>query len=311
MTPPQVVPLRPDAISPRLEVTVATFLDRERLDDNSRRTYGYTLTRLVGLLGADTPVAAVTRDQLAAAAAAGWPDVAPATWNRVVATIGSLFAFAVRRGWLVDDPSSVLERRREVVDHDRAVPLAQLEALWSRDDVGLREKTLWRLLWETAARANEVLALDVDDLDLRGHRARIVRKGGDRDVIHWQAGAARLLPRLLAGRTTGPVFLSAIAPQPRHTPALADRDPASGRARLSYRRAAAMIEQHSGGRWTLHQLRHSALSHLADQGASTTLLMRKSGHTSLASLQRYARPSVEAVARLTADHDPARRQPRT
>jgi integrase len=32
----------------------------------------------------------------------------------------------------------------------------------------LRERTLWRMLYETAARAVEVLALNVEDLDLEG-----------------------------------------------------------------------------------------------------------------------------------------------
>ncbi len=41
-------------------------------------------------------------------------------------------------------------------------------------DVPLREKTLWRMLYETAARASEVLALDIEDLDLPGRRAKVV-----------------------------------------------------------------------------------------------------------------------------------------
>jgi integrase/recombinase XerD len=36
--------------------------------------------------------------------------------------------------------------------------------------------------------------------------------------------------------------------------------------------------------------------------------MAKSRHTSLRSLQRYARPGPEAVAQLTAEHDPERRR---
>ena len=36
--------------------------------------------------------------------------------------------------------------------------------------------------------------------------------------------------------------------------------------------------------------------------------MAKSRHESLRTLQRYVRPGVEAVARLTAEHDPARRR---
>ncbi|MDP8931716.1 MAG: PmrA [Actinomycetota bacterium] len=36
--------------------------------------------------------------------------------------------------------------------------------------------------------------------------------------------------------------------------------------------------------------------------------MAKSRHASLRTLQRYARPGPEAVAKLTADQDPARRR---
>lgn len=91
-----------------------------------------------------------------------------------------------------------------------------------------------------------------------------------------------------------------------------DVDPASGRARLSYRRAAEQFEQATaglpGGPWTLHQLRHSALTHAAEDGASTATLLAYSGHTSVASLARYARVSAEALARWQAERDPARRR---
>jgi integrase/recombinase XerC/integrase/recombinase XerD len=56
-----------------------------------------------------------------------------------------------------------------------------------------------------------------------------------------------------------------------------DLDPATGRARLSYRRAAELFEQATvgcpGGPWTLHQLRHSALTHAAQAGANTATLL--------------------------------------
>jgi integrase len=90
-------------------------------------------------------------------------------------------------------------------------------------------------------------------------------------------------------------------------PAAQDRDPNTGRARLSYRRAAEVFSAAAPGR-TLHQLRHSAITHLAEAGVPLPLLMAKSRHASLRTLQRYARPSVDAVAALTAAHDPARRR---
>jgi integrase/recombinase XerD len=122
-----------------------------------------------------------------------------------------------------------------------------------------------------------------------------------------QASSARLLPRLVAGRSRGPLFLSDRRPAPARAPAAADLCPHTGRARLSYRRAEELFRAASGG-WTLHQLRHSALTHLAEANVGLALLMAKSRHTSLRSLQRYARPGPEAVAKLTAEHDPERRR---
>jgi len=58
---------------------------------------------------------------------------------------------------------------------------------------------------------------------------------------------------------------------------------------------------------TLHQLRHSALTHDSEDGASAPMLMTKSGHTSIRSLGKYARPSVEALAAWQAKTDRTRR----
>ena len=58
---------------------------------------------------------------------------------------------------------------------------------------------------------------------------------------------------------------------------------------------------------TLHQLRHSALTHLGEDGVSAPLLMAKSRHRNLRTLSRYVRSGTKAVARFTAEHDHARR----
>ena len=86
------------------------------------------------------------------------------------------------------------------------------------------------------------------------------------------------------------------------------------RARLSYRRAAELFERATaqlgpeGAGWTLHQLRHSLLTHEAEAGTSTPMLLAISRHASVRSLERYARPGPEAVARHVAERDPAARR---
>src|SRR3954451_12572030 len=43
-------------------------------------------------------------------------------------------------------------------------PYTELERLWRRDDIAVREKALWRLLYESAARAQELLSLNAEDV---------------------------------------------------------------------------------------------------------------------------------------------------
>jgi site-specific recombinase XerD len=109
----------------------------------------------------------MTQREITRADAATWGQCAAATWNRHVATLRSFTAFARRRGWLTTDPASVLERRSEPADRTKAIAAASLERLFRREDVQVREKCLWRLLYETAARAQEVLTRRRADSDPR------------------------------------------------------------------------------------------------------------------------------------------------
>jgi integrase/recombinase XerD len=73
-------------------------------------------------------------------------------------------------------PTTSLAQRREHLDLTRALSRAELETVWRRDDLRLRDKTLWRLLYETAARASEAFNLNLEDL--ANKRARVISKGG-------------------------------------------------------------------------------------------------------------------------------------
>ncbi len=300
--------------TPDLAAAMRRFLDERDLAPRTRAVYADTLDRFVTDLGG-TPLADIGTDDVVAHLTARYGQAAPATWNRVRATLGSFFVFAAARRWITDNPVTPVERRKErptvaQADRRRAVPYADLEALWTRKDIALRERTLWRMLFDTAARANEILNLDIDDLDLDERCAWVQGKGVGAEQVWWATGTARLLPRLIGGRSTGPVFL---ADRPPTRPvAAADLDPTTGRARLSYRRAAELFSHRSGG-LTLHQLRHSAITWMAEQGVDVTLLKAKSRHQSLRSLERYAQPSAASVAKLTATLDPEarrRRRPR-
>ncbi|MFI6904789.1 tyrosine-type recombinase/integrase [Nonomuraea sp. NPDC050394] len=100
----------------------------------------------------------------------------------------------------------------------------------------------------------------------------------------------------------------------QRAPPAADICPVTGRGRLSYPRAeylfktaSAKLDPHRQG-WTSHQLRHSALQHLAQAGRTAPELQATSRHQHLASLGRYVRLGEETSARITAEADPAQRR---
>ncbi len=172
----------------------------------------------------------------------------PRTLNRELSTLRAAVTWWRARGWIATDPTDGL-RPRPLPEPGRGpAPLTpeELHALFALR-VPLREQLLWRLLHESGAPVETVLALDVDDLDLPHRRTR-----PPAPPLTWQAGTARLLPPHLAGRPTGPLFLTDRR-APATTPA-ADRCPHTGRARLSYRRAAELFTTHAPAH-TLRQLR--------------------------------------------------------
>jgi len=77
----------------------------------------------------DRPLAGVTDEELAAAASALWADVAPRTWNRHLATVGSFLAWCRRHGWAAGNLTLRADRRPTGEDDTRAIPLPELERL--------------------------------------------------------------------------------------------------------------------------------------------------------------------------------------
>ncbi|MGP3974422.1 tyrosine-type recombinase/integrase [Streptomyces sp. 8N114] len=259
---------------------------------------------------------------LAELAAARADEMDADTVNRELSIARKAIGWWQRQGWIISDPTIGIERRPAPPDRTKALSKPQITALWALE-ASVREKTFWKLLYESAARAEEILCLNIEELFPANKRGRVVSKGGAVEWIHWQSGTAQLLPRLIAGRTRGPLFLTD-RKAPARTPTL-DTCPVTGRARLSYRRAEEIFEESTRllvnplaipddfddlEGWTPHRLRHSALTHDAEDGTSTPMLLARSRHASVRSLERYAGPDVDAVAQHVADRDPAARRRR-
>ena len=209
--------------TPRLRSAVEAFFSDKQLSSNTRRAYRQALSAVVEDLGLDLRVDQLDSRNLLNVFQERWESAQPATWNTRITALQSFVSYCQRNQWLDHDPMSLVVRRREPRDQTKAIPSQDLETLWSRRDINLREKALWRMLYETAARAGEVLALNIEDMDLARKRAVIIGKGGHKEYVFWASGTARLLSRYLGGRSRGPVFLT--QRQPNVIPARRRRMP--------------------------------------------------------------------------------------
>jgi integrase len=272
-------PAAPGALGPapvEYAVAVDRYLGQAALGTASRRVYRISLAGwawpLVGKpvpdgpqrRGAVPPVvplvlldAADTGARLATALAERAARTDERTVNRELSALRSAVGWWQAQGWIRADPTAGLRHRQPaaVVAPLRAGQVAELFGL----PASLREHAFWRMLHDSGAPAGQVLALDADQLDLSRHRVRARPGAGPVGGIEWQERTSQVLRWLLAGRTWGPVFVT-----DRRAPApfvAADVCPVTGRARMSYRRAAEIFTaltrplDPAGRGWTLHQLR--------------------------------------------------------
>ncbi|MFC9331876.1 tyrosine-type recombinase/integrase [Kitasatospora sp. NPDC057015] len=319
---PTVVQLQ---IGRALTVRAAADLFLDTLGNtNTVRSYGIAVGKTAERVGEGRPLASVEDGEIGEALELLWGPSAVNTWNARRGAVLSWTSWCAERGY--DGPTVPAWVKRMAVpeSHTPVHSKTAIDRLIARGDVHLREKTLWRMLYETCARSEEVLDVNVEDLDLAGRRCPVKAKGtqskGRRagqtredfvlEWVYWDAGTALLLPLLLKDRTRGPVFVTHRRPGPGKVVSPRDVCPDTGLARLSYGQARPLLDGHTavqgpGTGWDLHEYRHSGLTHLGEAGASLRMLMAKSRHKQMENVRRYVKPSPEAIAEDTGLLQPA------
>jgi integrase/recombinase XerC len=245
------------------------------------------------------------RDRLHTNIRTAWGNRAPATFNAKRAAVASALSYFQKQGW-ISGAAAVLDglsrEHQPKPDDNRVRTREQIDRLIADKRQPLQDRTLWSMLYATAARAQEVLRLDIEHLDRANRRARTRRKGGKEDDLLYDIRTARMLGQLLSRRTSGPVFLSTrVAPDDGTAP-VATVDPASRRRRMTYRTADRHLAAATDG-WDLHDLRHTRLTHAGEDGLTEADLMNLSGHEDRRTLQRYLKPSKEGTHRRLDESD--------
>ena len=134
---------------------VAAYLDAGDLTPASRTTYRRVLEGMARQLGPGRPVAELDAGELAAWFGRTRAAHGPATWNRDRVIVRAFVRHLQAHSAALELPA--LEHHRVRADTTRALPRARVEQILTAP-APLRDKTLWRLLYESAARVGEVLA---------------------------------------------------------------------------------------------------------------------------------------------------------
>ena len=226
-------------------------------------------------------------------------DAARATIARRAAAARTFYRWATRTGRVTADPSLrlVAPRRRgrlpAVLRQADAAALLDVAAMAADDDdpIHVRNRAVLELLYASGIRVGELVAIDIDDVDLSTDMVRVTGKGAKERVVPFGIPARQALRAWLALRSR-----------------LATSD--SGAALFLGRRGRRVDQRqvrevvhglvaHVRDAPDLgpHGLRHSAATHLLEGGADLRVVQEMLGHASLATTQLYTHVSVDRLRR--------------
>jgi integrase len=186
-----------------------------------------------------------------------------------------------------------------------AITPEQLRAMIAKQpktDVGVRNKAILLFGFASAMRRSELSALDVDDLDIltKGVRVQIGRsktdqEGKGRIIGVFRSSKASSCPvaalekwMAIRGHKNGPLFTN-LSPNATKTKA---RKRLGDRSIWKVVKNAAESIGLDATRYAPHSLRSGCITAAIEGGTAESVIMKLSGHKSLASVARYVRPAT-------------------
>jgi integrase/recombinase XerD len=203
---------------------------------------------------------------------------------KAISALRSFFRFLVDESVRADNPAALLEAPRrhthlpEVLPREKVEEL--LEAVDTESPLGIRDRTIYELIYSAGLRISEAVSLNVRDLDFSSFTARVRGKGNKERLVVFDPSAADWLKRYLA--ETRPLLAKS-----RKTQALFIT---RGCKRLSrkgiwknYRGLALSLGTGSH----LHTLRHTFATELLSGGADLRSVQELLGHSDITTTQIY------------------------
>ena len=193
----------------------------------------------------------------------------PATQNRYVSVLSSVFREAIERDWINSNPCLRIQARRtNNSDIGKSIPKAHLDIILKyakKDTVPPEFYTLLQILYNTGCRLGEALSLNDSDIDYKNATLIFLdtKNGKDRMIPIDSNFAEWLSKRELP-----------------HKP---------------YRYHWNEAIKQTGTHYRPHDIRHTFITEKLMEGVSPLVLGKYVGHGSIAITQRYMHPDTEAL----------------
>jgi integrase/recombinase XerC len=217
---------------------------------------------------------------------------------RKVSALRTFTRYLRREGFIDADPAVLAvgpKREQKVPAHLSVDEMARLlETPDVSTPLGRRDRAILELFYASGIRLSELVALDLEDVDLSGRMVRVMGKGRKERIVPFNTSTGKSLRKWYADRAliaTGDTRIrrTSASGSPLFVNARGGR--LTGR---SVQRLVARYVASCSTRFGIspHALRHSFATHLLQAGADLRAIQELLGHVRLSTTQRYTHVNV-------------------
>lgn len=230
--------------------------------------------------------------------------------GRHLSSLRAFFRFLEREGHVRGNPARAVATPRASRALPRTLSVEETASIVEvgpdgADGLSARDRALLELLYATGLRVSELVALDLEDLDLASRQLRTLGKGRKERIVPFGAKAEAALREYLKVRGQGGrerdepgTRRRRGGPRPPRSASAVFLNAAGGRLTdRSVRRILdralrlAGVTRHASP----HAIRHSFATHLLAAGADLRTIQELLGHASLSTTQKYTHLDAERL----------------
>lgn len=209
-----------------------------------------------------------------------------ATIARSIASMKSFYAYLLSQGYIASNPSTGLQAEKSEHKLPQILTSKEVELLLEQpqciDMKGYRDKAMLEVLYATGIRVSELIALNVDDVNLPAGILRCKSKNKERYIPIYSAAVKALTEyidfirdQMIASPTEPALFVNMNGER---------------MSRQGFWKLIKTYQQRAGIEKdiTPHTLRHSFAAHLLENGADLRSIQEMLGHSDISTTQIYS-----------------------